>query len=70
MSEIFFLRKSTARERSGSRWSALKTDIQVPLKKYIYIIKNICIYIHVLTINEKRGHEFERELGRIYGSVW
>lgn len=36
----------------------------------------ICIYIpiyaymFVTTINEKRGHEFKRKQGKVYGRIW
>ena len=35
---------------------------------YTYIL--ICIYMSVITIGEKRVHEFEGELGQIYGRNW
>jgi hypothetical protein len=27
-------------------------------------------YMHAVTMNDKRGHEFEGEHGRVYGSGW
>lgn len=37
------------------------------------IFSSICVYahtcMHVITINEKWAHEFEREQGSIYGRV-
>lgn len=35
-------------------------------------IQNICIktYRHVITTNQKRGHELEREQGGVYGRRW
>lgn len=26
--------------------------------------------MHIITINERRGHEFEREQGKVYGRIW
>lgn len=36
------------------------------------VFKNICLCIHIpqTTINEKRGHEFAREQGEVYGRIW
>lgn len=28
------------------------------------------MHMYVITMNEKRGLEFEREQGRVYGRVW
>ena len=37
------------------------------------IFRNIFVYtysyMHITTISEKRGHEFEREQGRVYGKI-
>jgi hypothetical protein len=30
----------------------------------------VCTYIHVTTIHEKRGHEFEIEQAAVYGRVY
>jgi hypothetical protein len=28
------------------------------------------MYIYITTTSEKRGHEFEREQGWVFGSIW
>lgn len=30
----------------------------------------VCCYMHITAITRKRGHELEKEQGRVYGSVW
>lgn len=36
----------------------------------IYVYLYTYAYIHGTTINEHRGHEFEREQAWLYGRVW
>jgi hypothetical protein len=45
--------------------SRLYLEIYVCVCVYIYIY----IYMREITISEKRGYEFEREQGEIYGNV-
>ena len=52
----------------------LENIIQVTLYRLQVIFSNVhnmhVQYVCAATINEKRGHEFEREQGRLYGRAW
>lgn len=58
--EIVFLRAEHTNWLSNTKWSTLK--IQVTLYRLSSLdlrIRNV--YMYVRTINEKRGHKFEKE---------
>lgn len=40
------------------------------LNKFYLVICAIYIYIHVITNDEKRAYEFEKDQGELYGRVW
>jgi hypothetical protein len=83
MGEIAFSGEEYTDWLSSTKWSTLKLYMSVTLYRlrrlyvgmYIYIIYlSISIWMHIIAINffinEKRGHEFDKEQGRVYGRVW
>lgn len=68
--EMVFPREEHAYWLSNIIWLAMKACIQLTLLNRLYY-KCICtyryIYVHVTTVNEKRGYNYEREQGRAYG---
>lgn len=52
----------------------MKTDIQVTLyglsRLYLGMWGGHTIHMHAITVNERRGYEFEGEWEGVYGTLW
>lgn len=39
-------------------------------EQIIFKTMYVCTHMYVKTMNEHRGHKFERDRGQVYGRIW